>query len=330
MSTLQRLTLENYTTYKQASYKSIDVSYQLFGQELHTAPIVLVIHALTGNSDVASTENGWWTDLIGDRKLVDLEKYTVIAFNIPGNGYDNVLIENYKDFIARDIARIFYLSLQKLNINNLFAVIGGSLGGGIAWEMAALYPDLIDYLIPIATDWKSTDWIIGHNAIQESILHNSKKPLQDARKMAMLFYRTPASFSKKFNRTKTADTNIYNVESWLDYHGRRLEDRFTLKAYLMMNHLLTTIDISSMHDSVEAVLSKIKSKIIQVSIDTDLFFVKEEALKTKQLLDKLNIQNEYHEVKSEYGHDAFLVEHKQITDFLTPIFQKKNVGHLID
>ena len=91
--------------------------------------------------------------------------YTVLAFNIPGNGYDQKtenLIENYKDFTARDIAEIFAISLDHLKITHLFAAIGGSVGGGLAWELAALKPTLIEHLIPVASDWKSTDWLIAN------------------------------------------------------------------------------------------------------------------------------------------------------------------------
>ena len=69
-------------------------------------------------------KNGWWLDLIGEDKVIDTKVYTILAFNIPGNGYDGIAIENYKDFIARDIARIFLVGLEKLNINKLFALIG--------------------------------------------------------------------------------------------------------------------------------------------------------------------------------------------------------------
>lgn len=315
MTLLKTHILEKFTTNKGAQYHNLSTSYQIFGKKIHTAPIVLVNHALTGNSDIISTDKGWWKEIVGIDKLINLNEYTVISFNILGNGYDGILIDNYKDFNTKDIAMIFHRVLNELNIQQVFAIIGGSLGGGIAWEMACLFPCFSKYIIPIASDCKSSDWIVAHNAIQESILLNSKKPLEDARKMAMLFYRTPLSFTQKFNRTKTADNSIYNVESWLNHHGNKLKSRFHIKAYLMMNHLLTSINIAPKS------LSKIKATVIQISVNSDLFFIAEENLKTKKTLDKLEITNQYHEIKSIDGHDAFLIEHKQITDFLRPIFK---------
>ncbi len=320
---LNKHTIHNYKTYKGAQYKKLSISYQVFGKKIHTAPIVLVNHALTGNSDIISNKKGWWKEIVGKDKLIDTQKYTVIAFNIPGNGYDGSLIDNYKDFSTKDIAAIFYSVLKQLKIDNVFAIIGGSLGGGIVWEMACLFPKFAHYIIPIASNYKSSDWIIGHNHIQESILLNSKKPLQDARKMAMLFYRTPLSFTKKFNRTRVEDNSIYNVESWLNHHGKKLENRFNVKAYLMMNHLLTSINVIGKEKTIKDTLGKIESTIIQISVNSDLFFVPEENIKTKKILDELQINNQYHEIKSIDGHDAFLIEHKQITAFLSPIFKNK-------
>ncbi|MCB0486545.1 MAG: homoserine acetyltransferase, partial [Flavobacteriaceae bacterium] len=72
---LHKIVLKEYKTYSGALYKELPLSYQLFGKELHTAPVVLVNHALTGNSNVAG-ETGWWNQLIGDRKIIDTQKYT--------------------------------------------------------------------------------------------------------------------------------------------------------------------------------------------------------------------------------------------------------------
>jgi homoserine acetyltransferase len=182
---LHKLQIKEFITLSGAK-QDVQLSYELFGQPLHTAPIVLVNHALTGNSNVAG-EKGWWLDIIGDEKCIDTNKYTILAFNIPGNGYDSFVIENYKDFVAGDIAKIFLLGLKQLEISKLFALIGGSLGGGIAWEMAALNPDVTEHLIPVASDWKSTDWLIANCQIQEQILINSRQPVHDARMHAMLY-----------------------------------------------------------------------------------------------------------------------------------------------
>jgi len=312
--------------YNTESGKTIDIrlSYQTFGKTLYDAPIVLVNHALTANSNVTG-EQGWWNDLIGDTKCIDTNLYTVLAFNIPGNGYDNKsenLIENYKDFTARDIAKFFALGLEQLKIEQLFAVIGGSVGGGIAWELAALKPDLIAHLIPVATDWKSTDWLIANCHIQDAILNHSSEPLADARMHAMTLYRTPESLTQKFERTKKTNA-LYNIESWLNYHGHNLNNRFNLSAYKMMNQILRTIDITEGRNDFLEVASKITSSIHIITINSDLFFKAEENWSTYVDLKSVKENVTIHEIKSIHGHDAFLIEFDQLARFLKPIFKIK-------
>ena len=87
MKKLKHISIHNFSTETGYFYSDFELSYQLFGQELFTKPIVLVNHALTGNSDVAG-DSGWWNSLIGVNKLIDTNKYTIIAFNIPGNCFD--------------------------------------------------------------------------------------------------------------------------------------------------------------------------------------------------------------------------------------------------
>jgi len=324
---LEHIFLENFTTESGYFYPTFELTYQLFGQKLHTAPIILVNHALTGNSNIAG-KFGWWNSLIGLGKLMDTNKFTIISFNIPGNGFDenkNNFIENYEDFTARDIAKLFGLGLESLAIKTLFAAVGGSLGGGIAWEMAVLFPNLIQNLIPVASDWKASDWILAHNKTQQQILSNSSKPVHDARMMAMLFYRTADSFKQKFNRTKNEEQGNFNTESWLLHHGEKLENRFALQTYKMMNHLLSSIDITRNRGSFNEVASQIKANIIQVGVDSDFFFVPKENIETQKLLIKAGVQNAYKEIKSIHGHDAFLIEFEQLTKILKPVFEQLKV-----
>jgi homoserine O-acetyltransferase len=325
MSALQNISLDYIT--KSGKTTEIVLSYQQFGKPLHEAPIVMINHALTGNSNVTG-EGGWWNPIVGPNKVIDTNVFTVLAFNIPGNGHDQVsnnLVENYKDFTARNIAEIFAKALDHLKITQLFAVIGGSVGGGLAWELAALKPTLIEHLIPIASDWKSTDWLIANCYIQEQILNNSSQPLIDARMHAMSLYRTPESFKAKFDRILQKEENVFAVESWLNYHGNVLNNRFQLAAYKMMNQVLKTIDITQGSNDFVEVASKIKSKIHIVTINSDLFFKAKENWDTyvdlKPHKDKVSIS----EIQSIHGHDAFLIEYDQLEAILETIFKPQEV-----
>lgn len=319
MIDLKTHSLYKYVTFSDVQYEKLDITYEVFGQEIHQAPIIVVYHALTGNSDVASEEKGWWNALIGYDKPIDLHKYTVISFNILGNGYDGNFIENYQDFSAKDIAVLSFHALRSLGIKNIYAVIGGSLGGGIAWELVAEFPKFSAHLFAIATDWKATDWVLGFCGTQEGILKQSDHPIADARKMAMLFYRSPISLRQKFEREQQDDSQ-FAVNSWLNHHGAKLENRFSLSSYLMMNHLLASIDITR-GEYKQEVFQQIETKIIQVSISSDLLFLPDENRNTAEYLDQLGIENYHFEIQSDDGHDAFLIEHKKLGSILEPFLE---------
>lgn len=311
--------IHNFTTENGALYTTLNLSFQAFGRDLHTAPVVLINHALTGNSQLIG-DKGWWNSLVGENKTIDTLKYTVLAFNVPGNGFDTSIIENYLDFNARDMAKIFLEGIKILKINQLYALIGGSVGGGIAWEMVALDPKITQHLIPIATDWKATDWLIANCYLQEQILNNSSKPIEDARVHAMLCYRSPESFKEKFQRSKNEDLAVFNIESWLEHHGQKLQKRFQLSAYKLMNQLLKTIDVTRGRGSFEEVFLNLEANIHIIGINSDLFFSIKENWETYQELTKHNKNVSYQEIKSIHGHDAFLIEFEQLDHLLEGIF----------
>ena len=323
MNNLQHINIPKYITESGAQYHDLPLSYQSFGKALGTAPVVLVNHALTGNSNVCGP-SGWWSDLIGDDKPINTRQLTVLAFNIPGNCFDGFVIENYQDFVTTDIARLFLEGLKFLKIDQLYAIIGGSLGGGIAWEMALLQPNITEHLIPIATDWKATDWLIANCRIQEQFLNNSSQPVHDARMHAMLCYRTPESFKQRFERSVNEQLEVFNIESWLLHHGKKLQERFQLSAYKAMNQLLKTIGYTARYADVEN-LAAIEATIHMIGVDSDLFFLAKENKDTYHALLKVKPNVQYHEIFSIHGHDAFLIEYDQLARIVAPIFKCSKV-----
>lgn len=324
---LQKIDLFDFQ-FQNGSYKRwLPLYYQTFGQPIGTAPVVLVNHALTGNSQVIG-EKGWWNDLIGTGKTIDTDYYTVIAFNIPGNGFEGNaenLIQNYRDFTTKDIAILFWEGLQFLGIHELFAVIGGSLGGGIAWEMAFLKPKNIQHLIPVASDWKASDWLIANVLVQDRILNNSENPVHDARLHAMLLYRTPQSLKAKFNRSKNENQELYQIESWLLHHGQKLENRFALESYKLMNHLLKTIGESMNCGQFISFAKQTTANIHLIAIDSDYFFTADENRETYEILKRVNPNVSYHEIHSIHGHDAFLIEFEQLNTILKNTFNTQKI-----
>lgn len=303
----------SYHTNSDKEY-SISLSYQFFGKDLFSAPIILVNHALTGNSNV-SGEKGWWKQLIGEKQVIDTQRFTVLCFNIPGNGFDDFFVDEYEDFTPSDIANIFLKGLEILNIKKLYTIIGGSLGGAIGWEMLVEKPDLADIFIPVACDYKTHDWLHAQCLVQKFLLNQPNEPLQKARIHAMLCYRTPQSLNDRFQNKFNNEKDRLESENWLVHHGNVLNERFSLKSYRLMNHLLMNINAE------EEKLEKIQSRMHMISVDTDLFFP---ASEIRMGFEKLKEKKEnvfYHEITSIHGHDAFLMEYEQLNTIIKNILR---------
>lgn len=302
--------------------KNINITYQIFGRTLGTARIILVNHALTGNSTVTGPL-GWWNQLIGDGLTINTEKYTVLAFDIPGNGYDQNeenLHADYKKFNTKIIAQIFWKAIDLLKIKKLHGIIGGSLGGAIGWEMLLQKPNKTELFIPIACNYKASDWLIGNVFVQDSILNHSKNPMEDARMHAMLLYRTPQSFQEKFHLKQNSQTQNYKVEEWLEYHGKALKDRYSLQSYRLMNHLLKTIGNEISETDFEDCLEKTAAQIVIIAITSDYMFTENEQYQTYLKSIKTNNKARFQSINSIHGHDAFLMENEQLNHLLQPYF----------
>jgi len=135
----------------------------------------------------------------------------------------------------------------------------------------------------------------------------------------MTFYRSPKSLNQRFSRSKNIEKGMYNVESWLDHHGIKLNQRFSLNSYKFLNKLLRSADITRDDSSLESKIMPSKSEIHIISVDSDIFFLPDEDRMTTLRLKKQKVKIKNHIIESIHGHDAFLIETKQISDIFTKI-----------
>lgn len=313
---LKELRIDAFTSEKGEVFRDFPLTYEVAGPALGQAPIVLVNHALTGNSTVTG-ERGWWKQLIGAEGAISPESYTILSFNIPGNGYDGRESPSPDRFTLRDVGRLFLLALERLGVGRLYAIIGASMGGALTWQLAYLAPQLAEHIFPIACDYRASDWLLTQTLIQKQILANSTDPLRDARIHAMACYRTPQSLNARFGSARSEEAGDYLVEQWLSYHGDTLKRRFLLSAYGVMTHLTYTIEVCQEAEE----LARIASTIHLVSIDSDLLFTHDRAVATYQRLLPLVAQGiTLGTIHSIHGHDAFLMEYQQLNDLIAPYF----------
>ena len=127
----------------------------------------------------------------------------------------------------------------------------------------------------------------------------------------MLSYRSPQSFDSRFQRERKSAK--YAVESWLDYHGDALSDRFHAKAYRNLNQILRQINAIGEGETFAAKLQPLATHIHVVTITSDLLFIPAEDDKTVEQLKQLGKKVDHFKIYSDHGHDAFLIEHQQVS-----------------
>ena len=271
------------------------------------------MHALTGNSTVTG-ENGWWKELVGTSKVIDTDKYNILSIDTLGNGFatnTHKNIHSIEKIGVNDIAKINLWLLNELQLKSDISIIGGSLGGAIAWEMWKENPELFDKLITIGVNPFEDQWIKAITFLQNDLLQNDNG-YEQARMWSMLFYRNALGINDKFKNSNQT------IEDWLIYHGDSLKKRFSKKSYQIMNHLLGSIGKGSNKDQYLKAAQKSNTQIVIVSISSDWLFHPQHQIEWVIELKKTYKNVTHHSLESTHGHDAFLIEFEKLEKILTP------------
>ncbi len=332
----------------------VDVAFETYGElNKDGTNCILVCHALTGNSHAAfySSEEdrvpGWWDGIIGPAKGIDTDEYFVVCPNILAGCYGTTgpmtinprtMKEYGTTFPAttiRDMVRVQKRLLDWLGVTKIQLVIGGSMGGMQAIEWAVMYPDMVIAAAPIATGASHTAWGIGLNEVARQAIftdpaykngdyYSSGQPARGlalARMVAMISYRSPESFSLRFQREriKNADgvdvfdlKNIFQIESYLHYQGAKLVERFDANTYVYITRAMDLHDVARNRGSLEEVLGSVKPQMLCIGITSDLLYPATEQHGLAELMPHAT----YAEIQSIHGHDAFLIEFGQLNRIL--------------
>ena len=312
---------------------SLTIAYDTFGKRnADSSNVIWVCHALTANSDVAD----WWPHTVEEGCFLDPEKYFTVCANFLGSHYGTTgpLSINpetsepwYGDFpriTVRDMVRAHQLLAEHLEIKSVKLLIGSSIGGFQCLEWSVIDPDFAERTAFIATTPCTKPWAAAFNESQRMAIEcdptygernaeAGQTGLATARSIALLSYRGGMAYDKTQEDENPDEASFERrVHSYQRYQGEKLRRRFNAYSYVRLSQAVDSHNLGRGRGRVEDVLKGIKSKSLVVAITSDILFPPSD----HEILIN-NIPNvEYHLIDSDFGHDGFLVEHKQLNDII--------------
>jgi homoserine O-acetyltransferase len=325
----------------------IQVSYETWG-ELNAARdnAVLIIHPMTSDchatGEFAGEPLGWWESLIGPGRAIDTDTQFVLCPNLLGGCYGTTgprfLSDDGKPYLDRfplltplDMMRVQKLFLEELGIPRLSMVIGPSMGAMIAWEWAIEAPDMVDQAVVVAAPPRTSPYQIGLNWLQRRGIELditedevvAKVGQMVARGVGMMSYRSPIGLEEKFGRdwfkapgSVLRERGMFNVESWLRHHGRRITQRFDPFTYLLFSRAMDLHDVSAGRGDLVSALNRVTCSTVVIGISSDNLYPPAEVQLGADILEHLGRDVRYAEIRSPNGHDAFLLDTDQIAHIL--------------
>ena len=345
-----------------AGYELMVETYGRLNEDKSNA--VLVCHALNASHHVAGTHagieksEGWWDNLVGPGKPLDTDRFFVIGINnlgscfgstgpmhlnpatgrVYGKDFPVVTVQDWVDAQAR--------VLDRFGIQQLAAVLGGSLGGMQALDWSLRYPQRMRHCIAVATAPNLSAQNIAFNEVARRAIitdpefHDGffyehgvvpRRGLRVARMIGHITYLSDDVMEEKFGRQMRAAELGYStsdiefqIESYLRYQGDKFSEYFDANTYLLITRALDYFDPARAYGgSLTQALAQVKAKFLLVSFTTDWRFSPARSREiVKALLDNQRDVS-YAEIDAPHGHDAFLLEDERYLGVVRSYFQSK-------
>ncbi|MFT7473101.1 MAG: homoserine O-acetyltransferase [Verrucomicrobiales bacterium] len=343
----------------------VTLAYETWG-ELNEAGdnAVLICHALTGDAHVTGggggtyTAEGWWSRIVGPSAAIDTNEYFVVCTNVLGGCQGSTgpasmnpatgkpYGSSFPQVSNRDIVRSQVCLADALGIGAWFSIVGGSMGGMAVLEWAAMYPDRVRSIAPIATTLAATPqqiaWsAVGRLAIANDVNFNNGdyydqdagpgNGLAIAREIALIHYRSDQEWSERFGRDPVdrldsfGQWGRFQVEAYLDHHGNKFPYRFDANSYVVLNRTMDLHDVGRGRGGAVAALSKFAGRSMTVSVTSDFLYPEIQQVELAKALSNDGRSCEHHTIESVFGHDGFLVEHDKLAPMLEDFFAKVKV-----
>ena len=338
---------------------------------------VLICHALSGDHHAAGyhseddSKPGWWDSCIGPGKAVDTNLFYVVSLNNLGGcagstGPASINPETNKyycpDFpvvTVRDWVNSQHRLMDKMEILEWAAVVGGSLGGMQVLRWAISYPDRVRHAICIAAAPKLSAQNIAFNEIARHSITSDrdfhagrylemgtypKQGLMLARMVGHITYLSDSAMRAKFGKAvsnfeqDTAENfgrdlrsgklsfglNVdFQVESYLHYQGERFSENFDANTYLLMTKALDYFDPTvDFEGDLSKAFANSDCKFLLMSFSTDWRFPPERSREIVADLLKAGREVSYLEIEADQGHDAFLLPIPRYIEALSGYLQR--------
>lgn len=326
----------------------LTIAYNTYG-ELNAAKsnAILICHALTGDQHAASVNPvtgrpGWWDLMVGPGLTFDTRRFFIICANVVGGCMGTTGPKDvdpatgapygltFPVITVRDMVRAQALLIDRLGIDQLLCVAGGSMGGMQVLEWMASYPDRLVSAMPIATAAKhSAQNIAFHEVGRQAIMADPdwrggdylaqgvfpSKGLAVARMAAHITYLSEAALQRKFGRS-LQDRQVvsyafdadFQVESYLRYQGRSFVERFDANSYLYITRAMDYFDLAEDHGgSLSSAFAKLKARVCVASFTSDWLFPTVESKRIVHALNAVAANVSFVEFETDTGHDAFLL-----------------------
>jgi homoserine O-acetyltransferase len=365
-----------------ASIRDYHLSYETYGTlNADKSNAVLICHALNASHHVAGVyegqpkSEGWWDNMIGPGKPVDTDKFFVIGVNnlgscfgstgpmhlnpdtgrVYGADFPVVTVEDWVNAQAR--------LLDRLGIQTLAAVMGGSLGGMQTLSWTLQYPQRVRHAVVVASAPNLNAENIAFNEVARRAIvtdpdfHGGhfyahgvvpKRGLRIARMIGHITYLSDDVMNAKFGRklrdavTATQAERDYKfstqdvefeIESYLRYQGDKFSEYFDANTYLLITRALDYFDPARAHGGyLTQALSHTRCKFLVVSFTTDWRFSPARSREIVKALVDNRREVSYAEIDAPHGHDAFLLEDPRYMALVRSYFESKvgvNMGEVL-
>ena len=334
---------------------------------------ILICHALSGDQYAAginpvNKKEGWWQNMIGPNKVLDTNKYFIICPNVLGGcmgttGPSSINKSSKRPYglsfpiyTIKDIVNMQVKLIDYLKIEQLFSILGGSMGGMQVLEWASSHSNRVYTAIPIAASYRHTAQNIAFHEVGRQAIMNDpnwnegnyyeqiEKPrhgLAVARMIAHITYLSEGAFQKKFGRdmqNKVLSWGFdadFQVESYLRHQGTSFVDRFDANCYLYLTRAMDYFDLTTQYDgNLSLAFKNNKCKYLVVSFSSDWLFPTSESRTILKALNKVEADVSFIEIQSDKGHDSFLLDvpefHSILKGFIEGAANKKGLTNMVD